>query len=202
MSTAYDSTGRVGQKRRTRQALIEAAEQLIADGATPTVEDAAALAGISRTTAYRYFTNQRELVVAAHPELDATSLLPDDAPDDPAARLAIVVERITRVVCDREAQHRTMLRLSLGADAEQRANLVLRQGRAIGWIDEALAPLRDRMAASDLRRLVLAVRASIGIEAFVWLTDVARLTPDEAVENMRWSAAALLRAALADAGAS
>jgi hypothetical protein len=47
-----------------------------------------------------------------------------------------------------------------------------------------------------MRRLVLAIRASIGIEAFVWLTDVGGLSGNEAVKNMRWSAQALLTAAL------
>ena len=51
----YESTGRTAQKNRTRKALIDAARALIVSGITPTVEDAAAAASISRTTAYRYF---------------------------------------------------------------------------------------------------------------------------------------------------
>ncbi|MET0826166.1 MAG: TetR family transcriptional regulator, partial [Acidimicrobiales bacterium] len=75
MSTAsYESTGRTGQKQRTRDALVTAARGLVADGRTPTVEETAEAAGISRTTAYRYFSNQRSLLVAAHPETEATSL--------------------------------------------------------------------------------------------------------------------------------
>jgi hypothetical protein len=74
--------------------------------------------------------------------------------------------------------------------------LLLRQGRASGWIEEALAPLRDRLTRQGLHRLVLAVRSACGIEALVWLTDVARLSRLEAAEIMRWSASALLRSAL------
>lgn len=74
--TSYELVGRIAQKRRTREALIAAARSLIADGQTPTVAAAAASASISRTTAYRYFESQRELLVAAHPETAATSLLP------------------------------------------------------------------------------------------------------------------------------
>jgi hypothetical protein len=44
----------------------------------------------------------------------------------------------------------------------------------------------------------IADRVNAGIEALVWLTDIAGLTRDEAVELMRWSAAALLRSTLAD----
>jgi hypothetical protein len=60
--------------------------------------------------------------------------------------------------------------------------LLLRQGRASGWIEEALAPLRDRLTRQGLHRLVLAVRSACGIEALVWLTDVARLSRLEAAE--------------------
>ena len=91
-----------------------------------------------------------------------------------------------------------MLRLSLEADSAQRADLPLRQGRAIKWIDEALAPLEAEMPESERHRLVLAVRSATGIEALVWLTDVAGLNRDEAIDLMRWSGRALLRSALAD----
>ena len=86
-----------------------------------------------------------------------------------------------------------MLRLSLDPDPED--ELVLRQGRAIGWIGEALAPLEGRLQKAELRRLVLSIRSACGIEALVWLTDVAGLSREEAGELMRWSALALLRGA-------
>ena len=200
MSIPYEAVGRTRQKERTRGALIAAARDLVAQGRTPTVEDVAAAASISRTTAYRYFPNQAALLVAAHPETEARSLLPEDAPDDPAARLDAVIEEFTRLIVDTEAQQRTMLRLSLDPDAKAREPLLLRQGRAIGWIEEALASLRVQMSDAELRRLVLAVRSATGIEALVWLTDIAGLSRPEAVELMRWSAGALLRSALADSG--
>ena len=94
MSIAYEAGGRTAQKQRTRTALIDAARALVAGGTTPTVEDAAAAASISRATAYRYFPSQWALLVAAHPSLDNFSLLPPDAPaDDVAARLELAMER-------------------------------------------------------------------------------------------------------------
>src|SRR6266576_1970490 len=116
MSIPYELNGRIGQKRRTRDALVAAARALVATGQTPTVEAAAEAASISRTTAYRYFPNQRALLVAAHPETGASSLLPDNAPDDTASRLDLVIDAFTRSNIKDEAQQRAMLRLSLGAD--------------------------------------------------------------------------------------
>jgi AcrR family transcriptional regulator len=192
----YEATGRTRQKARTRSALIAVARDLVAQGIPITIDDAAAATGISRTTAYRYFPSQRALLLAAHPEIRAMSLLPPNAPDDPGARLDLVVEAFTRLVADTEPQQRTMLRLSLQADPSEQTAGVLRQGRAIGWIDDALSPLRSRLSAKELRRLVLAIRSATGIEARVWLTDVAGLSSDDAMEIMRWSARAMYSSAL------
>ena len=196
MTVSYEHTGRTRQKARTREALIAATRMLLGQGSTPTVEEAAAAAGISRATAYRYFPNQRGLLVAAHPEIEARSLLGPDAPEDPAARLDAVVEEFIRMTLDTEPQLRTALRLSLEVRPDEEEGPVLRKGRAIGWIEEALEPLGDQMGKHELRRLVLAIRSSAGIEALVWLTDVAGLSREEAAAGMRWSARALLRGAL------
>ncbi len=196
MAISYERTGRTRQKQRTRAALLDAARELLARGRTPNVEEAAEAAGISRATAYRYFPNQRAMLVAAHPEIEATALLGEDAPADPRERLDRTISELIRLTIDTEPELRTMLRLSLEPGPEE--DLLLRQGRAIGWIDEALAPLRSRLPPSKHRRLVLAIRSACGIEALVWLTDVAGLSRQQAADLMRWSALALLRAALAE----
>jgi hypothetical protein len=58
------------------------------------------------------------------------------------------------------------------------------------------------MVERDLKRLILAIRSAVGIEALVWLTDIAGLSRKEALQLMRWSAGALLRSALAESGAA
>jgi AcrR family transcriptional regulator len=196
-SIPYELMGRTSQKARTRAAMLTSTRELLSEGVTPTVEEAADRAGISRTTAYRYFPNQRALLIASYPKLDARSLLDADAPTDPLARLEAVSEALARQILEHEPELRAMLRLSLESPAPTREALPLRQGRAIGWIEEALAPLRDRMASSELRRLVFAIRATLGIEALVWLTDIGGLSRDEAIEIMRSSAGTLARAAIA-----
>ncbi len=202
MSTPYELTGRTHQKARTRAAMVAAARELLAEGATPTVEQAAERVEVSRTTAYRYFPNQRALLIASYPELDAASLLDAEAPADAAARLEIVTERIARQILEHEPELRAMLRLSLESPPPSQGALPLRQGRAIGWIEDALEPLRERLPAPELHRLALAIRATLGIEAMVWLTDIAGLSREQAADLMRSSARALLRASLADDASS
>jgi AcrR family transcriptional regulator len=196
VSMPYETHGRIGQKSRTRNALVAAAREMVSNGQTPTVDRAAAAASVSRATAYRYFPNHGSLLAAAHPETGAQSLLGDDPPADPAARLDLVIRAFTTLIVETETQQRTMLRLSLERQDDDHASLPLRQGRAIGWITEALEPLRGSLTDEGLRRLVLAIRSATGIEALVWLTDMAGLSRDEAVDLMRDSARALLTVAV------
>jgi hypothetical protein len=110
----------------------------------------------------------------------------------------LVIEQLTHQVVEHEPELRAQLRLSLDQRPFDSDQLPFRKGRAIGWIKEALAPLRAQMTARELHRLALAIRATTGIEALVWLTDVAGLSPQDARRLMRASARALLRDALRD----
>jgi len=177
--------------------LIAATRALLASGARPTVEDAAAAASVSRTTAYRYFPTQHSLLVATHPEIEQVSVLGNDPPDDVAARFAIVLDSIERQILENELALRTMLRLSL-EHPDQRGRFVLRQGRRRVWIADALSPLRSTMTKGEVDRLVLAITSATGIEAFVWLTDVAGLSRRKALQVMRFSGLTLLDVATAD----
>jgi AcrR family transcriptional regulator len=200
MSIPYEETGRTRQKARTRAALVGSTRELLSEGVTPTVEQAADRAAVSRTTAYRYFPNQRALLHAVFPEVETSSLLDGDETDDPVARLETAIGRLTDRVIEHEPELRAQLRLSL--EPGDHGPLPFRQGRGIRWIEDALAPLRGRVPAAEIRRLVLAIRAGTGIEALVWLTDIAGLSRDEALGIMRWSARAQLESVLAQSPAS
>jgi AcrR family transcriptional regulator len=196
MDVPYLHTGRTSQKARTRDALIAAARRLLAKGVTPTIEEAAAEASIGRTTAYRYFPNSRALLAATYPEIEERSLLGPDPPQDPLARLEIVAEGLTRQILEHEPELRAQLRLALEGEPAGGESLPLRRWRRIRWIEDALAPLRGRMPEPELRRLVLGIGATLGIEPLVWLTDMAGLSRQEAAEVMRSNARTLLRSVL------
>jgi AcrR family transcriptional regulator len=201
MTVPYESTGRANQKGRTRDALIAATRELLAQGVIPTMEAAAAEAAISRTTAYRYFPNLRALLVATFPHADEESLLGSEPPPDPLARLQIVAENHTLRILKYEPEMRAVLRLSLEGDSADVPGLPMHRGLRIGWIEDALAPLKGRMAADELQQLAYAIGATLGIEAFVWLTDVARLSREDAAATLRSNASRLLRSAIAESAA-
>jgi AcrR family transcriptional regulator len=194
MSMGYVESGRTRQKQRTRDQLIAAARQLITAGDTPRVEEVAEAAGISRPTAYRYFASQAELLAAAYPETNATSVLPDPPPAALDERVAAVARFVIDRVQENEPQQRAMLRLSLG---EVPHELPLRQGRAIPWFLEALQPMVESIGDEGVHRLALALRAACGIETRVWLSDIAGLAPAEVSALQQWMVDALLGRALA-----
>jgi AcrR family transcriptional regulator len=196
MAVPYELTGRTNQKARTREALIAATRELLAEGVLPTMEGAAAAASISRTTAYRYFPNLRALLVAAYPHIEQRSLLGSDPPEDPMARLGIVAENHARRILANEAQMRTVLRLSL--EGVRPPELPMHGGLRVAWIEDARAPLRGKLAEDRLQRLIHGIGATLGIEAFVWLVDIAGLPREEAAAIIRANALALLEAATAD----
>jgi AcrR family transcriptional regulator len=195
MAIPYEATGRTGQKSRTRQALVDATRRLMAAGGTPQVDDAAHEAGISRTTAYRYFPNQRALLAAAHPDITPTTMLGPAPPADPVQRLDACITAFCRYNLTWEAQLRTSLRLSLEAPPGA-AKPALRQGRAIDWIEESLEPLRHSHPRVDRRALAVAIRSATGIEALIWLIDVAGYSRARATRTLRRTARALLLDAL------
>jgi AcrR family transcriptional regulator len=200
VTVPYEQTGRVNQKSRTRDALVGATRALLAEGISPTMEAAAARAAVSRTTAYRYFPSTRALLVATYPHIDRPSLLGDDPPADPRARLAAVADDQLRRILTFEPEMRTVLRLSLepaAAGDGAGTALPMNRGLRIGWIEDALAPLRGELPAAELRTLVLGIGATLGIEAFVWLTDIAGLSREAAAATLRANALGLLEAAVA-----
>lgn len=190
MTTHYAESGRTQQKARTRDALVATVRQLLAEGLNPTVEQVAEVSGISRPTTYRYFPNQRALLLAAHPEIDKDVLLGPNAPDTLAGRLDAVLDEHFRILIDWEPQLRASLRASLEPGVERPH---LRAGRAIGWIQDALEPFGE---AAEMRALAVRVRAVAGIEAYVWLRDIAGQSECEALATMRTNAFAVVTSAL------
>jgi AcrR family transcriptional regulator len=214
MTEAWQQQGRINQKRRTRAAILAAAVELLEGGQRPTVAEVADAALVSRATAYRYFPTQEYLLFEAalestrsdiDRELDENTL-----PEDPEARLEMLIDALQKRILDKEAAFRTMLRLSLEQSPQEEEQYGgesvpsprLRGGGRVRWIEKALAPVEGRFEESDFRRLVAALSLCMGIEALVVLRDVCALESTKAEEVLRWAARTLLRSSLAEVNAS
>ncbi len=175
---------------------MEAARELMSQGVIPTVEDAAAQAGVSRATAYRYFPDQRALLGSAYPIIETRSLLPEGAPEEVVERVRLVTRGILDSIVANEVALRAQLRISL-EESGTRAELPLRRGRRIMWFQDALAPLHSELRPRPLRRVTLALTSVVSLEVFIWLVDLGGLSRKAAVEQIVWTAEQIVRSATA-----
>jgi AcrR family transcriptional regulator len=204
------STGRqdprANQKARTRAAIVEAARQLRADtGETPSVAQAATVAGVSRATAYRYFPTQEALeleVADISPDVAATeTALAELTTDDVEQRLLALLDAFNPIVLAKEAHFRRALWVYqdtwLRSHRNGHETPAVREGRRMRWLDQALEPL-DSMPEDRKQRLRAALALTLGSDSLVVMKDVCRLDDEEALDVLRWTATAILRAGLAD----
>ena len=199
MAAPSQGRERVNQKRRTRTALVDAAQRLLAHGNTPSVAEVADEALVSRATAYRYFPSQEYLLldVVLHRSLDDLDRTMTAAAGDGDA--AERVDRLVRAVHDEvaanETAFRSLARLSLERTSGEEPTVAgIRGERRLRWIDEALAPLRPELDETERRRLASALALCLGAEAFVVLHDLCGLDDAEAEDTLRWAARALVAA--------
>lgn len=199
MSRTMGNRERVAQKMRTHRALVAAAGQLIAEGRTPTVAEAADAALVSRATAYRYFPSQEALLAEAPLQLGlptVTSLFGGaDAPTDVEDRVALVHNAMFDHIRDREVDFRLFQRNSLLRSLDTgRTEPNVRPAFRLQLLDAALEPLAPEFDAKSLQQLKTALCVLIGTEAIIAMRDVVGLDHDEARAHGEWAVRQLVRA--------
>lgn len=189
---------RSNQRRRTRKDLLQAAARLMKTGRTPTLEEIAEEALVSRATAYRYFPGLDALFLEASLDVAVPGpdeIFADNMSGDVADRLLRVDSALHTMIAANETALRAMLAHSLQR-AAQEGDVPARQNRRTPSIEAALAPLRDRLDPRTATMLAHAVALVVGIEAVVVFKDVLQLDDDQAREVRTWAIRALSAAAL------
>jgi AcrR family transcriptional regulator len=208
MKTKPEPKERVAQKRRTRKAIVAAAANLLAQGKTPSVNDVAAAADVSRRTIYMYFpTTEQLLVDAALVSLtrDTVEAALDSLgeSDDVEHRVEVMTRAVQSNFASTEQQGRMLLRLTLDARNSQRPRgEPLRGYRRIEWIERALAPLSEKVPSQQFERLVSALAMVIGWEFLIVARDIRSLSLEQAEDVSAWAARTLVRATLSELKAS
>jgi AcrR family transcriptional regulator len=197
---ADGDTGRPNQRTRTRKDLLQAAARLMKQGRTPSLEEVAAEALVSRATAYRYFPSVEALLVEASFDLsvpEADNLFDGDTSTDPVARLQRVDTALHDMILANEAPLRMMLvhTLQRGLRGEHDDALPRRQNRRAPLIEAALKPAAKQFKPAALDTLRKALALVIGTEAMVVFQDVLQLDDAEARKVKRWAIRALVEAA-------
>lgn len=195
----YLSSGRVNQKRRTRDVLIKAAADLLAQNREVSISAVSALTKLGRTTIYRYFSTTDALIANAALWRVAG---PDQTRIENKVNLAATLEqRVDALVVENDQstnrhshEFREMLRVSLdsGGKGERRARV-----RYFAF-KRALGTIEGQLGKREFERLICALSLTVGIEAKIVLEDICLLPARDACSVKRWAASALLEAALRD----
>lgn len=199
MAVSRAKKPRDNQRQRTRAALVQAAMDAVGRGETPTVEEAAEAARVSRATAYRYFASKEALLLEM--SLEAISEFPDAKVIDEGpveSRVDAAISGLMRMTSENEPYLRTFLKYSMEQWLKTRksgaGDYPVRKGRRLAWLDRALASIELPPARKGRLRMALAMLC--GIEAVIVAKDACRSTAKEAEAVSRWAAQALLRAAM------
>ena len=200
---AAAGSGRANQKKRTHDAIVRAAAELMPTGRELTMPEIAKAALVSEATAYRYFPDLASLLQEAMAEQ-----LPDPAQamaeatdsQDPVERVAVAAEYLIRHVITRQGVVRAMI----AATVIKPASGASRPGLRFGLIDEALAPAAATFGTANpaaFAQLKLGLSVILSAEAYFSLIDLHGLESEAAITGLVSTAVNLTRAAL-DGGAS
>lgn len=174
----YRPEARSNQRHRTREAILDGARRLMARGEPVTVAAAAALMGVSRATAYRYFSDPQALAVEAGLALSVSPYETVVAGTTGLReRIEAIAAYMLRLTLEQEDSFRQFLAHAVQPVAGSAAPR--RGARRVAYFRRALADFPPGFSAEAERRLIAQLSAATGIEALVALTDIAGLPRDE-----------------------
>lgn len=198
---AAESDARANQKRRTRQALLDAALALRDEGSNPTFAEVAERALVSRATAYRYFSSVEALLSETITEI---AMRPLEhvyrAGDDPVQAIGRAAGEINQILLGDEVGLHVMERSFMTVWLEnERDSRPPRPGRRMLYIGPIVDALKDKLPPPARKRLAQALVMVMGTEAALALLDIAGASTEDALSASVWAAQALVKQACAEA---
>lgn len=188
---------RDNQRRRTLRALIDSAQALRTEGVTPTLSDVAERAGVSRATAYRYFSSAEAALAAAVfsgglPTIDKILAKHERAPEIAEAAAKSVNGMFLEDELSLHAMMKGFMTLWIDQHGEEPPP---RPSRRFDLIDPVLDHVQPPLDRALRRRLRSALAMVIGTEAVITLRDVAEQSPEQTLDVSAWAARTLVEAA-------
>jgi AcrR family transcriptional regulator len=202
MTKAAAEEGRYKQRRRTRAAIVAAAQELLESGKTPSMSDIAEAADVSRRTVYLHFPTLEQLLIDAtlgalsQNAVDQAIEDADPGGTDASARVSAMIDTITSQAHESLHLGRSLIRLTVEQQNAEGEGVPRRGYRRVQWIEKAIEPLRERVTPEEFERLLSALAMVIGWEALIVLQDLRGLPADSQRETSIWAARALIDATL------
>ncbi|HET7104730.1 MAG TPA: TetR/AcrR family transcriptional regulator [Terracidiphilus sp.] len=191
--------GRAAQRSRTRRAIVEAAMRLMAAGETPSMQEIAAAAEVSRRTLYMYFPTLEQLLVDA--TLGALTrdtvdpVVAGAAPGNPVERVEQLSRAVNRHFAETIHLGRALIRLTVEGKTPA-AGGPRRGYRRLEWIRQALEPARQQLGTAGFERLTAALCVLVGWEPMIVLKDICCLDQQQAEDVLAFAAGAVVEKAL------
>lgn len=187
-----------GAAARTRALMVATATEMMRRGLSPSVSEVAEAAGVSRSTAYRYFPTLADMLRAVVAQALGPILSWDDRSRSGEERLASLYRLTFPRLAEHEATFRAAIRQSLEPNAGPPGDKTLGRGHRRSLLQRAI--IDTGLSPEQSTRLVQALSLTYGIEAMIVLKDICGLDNRQAEDVALWAARALLRAALDEAG--
>jgi AcrR family transcriptional regulator len=175
--------------------MVATATEMMRRGLSPSVSEVAEAAGVSRSTAYRYFPTLSDMLRAVVAEALGPILDWDGDGREGEERLASLYRTAFPRLFEHEATFRAALRQSLNPGAE---DATLGRGHRRELLARATEGLD--LPPEQARRLACGLSLTFGVEAMIVLRDIWGLAESEAEDIAIWAAGAMLAVARREVG--
>ena len=197
MKDDYINAGRSQQKQKTRDRILNAAQKLLSEQSSFTLEDIARETELSRATIYRYFSSSEALSHEAALELGTTSsaeVLASISGDDMSEMIHGIQAYYNKLALDNESTFRKYLSIVITQPPEGRQ----RGARRHHTLALALDQFDKVLAEDEKKKFMVVATALMGIEPLIVTKDVCQLSDKESNEVLSWGIKTLMKGLLAD----
>lgn len=194
-------SGRVNQKLRTREKILNAALDLLKSKVEFSLEDVAEHMGLSRATVYRYFSNVDILCAEAALNLHTKTteeLLSEVEGLNLSETLFHIQKYFNTLAQKHEATFRKYLSVVLAESVRGTKASKLRGSRRPIVLEKALSKFSKEITLDNRRNLQLITTVLSGIEPLVANKDVNCISKKEADELLRWALKMILKGVESD----
>ena len=191
MNEDYINAGRSQQKQKTRDRILNAAQNLLSRQSSFTLEDVARETELSRATIYRYFSSSETLSHEAALDLGTKSSeeVLDSIPGNSLNEMIHGIQAYyNELALDNESTFRKYLSIVITQPPEGRQ----RGARRHHTLALALDQFDNLLDDHEKKKFMVVATALMGIEPLIVTKDVCRLSDQESVEVLSWGLQMLL----------
>jgi len=184
------NSGRIKQKKETRDGILKAAQELLQSTPSFSLEDVARQMGISRATIYRYYSNIDLLYAEA--TLSFRVKQPEDFIGEVKEMnlletLTFVQGYYNHLAQLHENSYRRYMSVVLAESLKEPKSGPLRGARRPATLEVVLRPYEEKIGEKNVARLKQIVTVLSGIEPMIANKDVNGLSSEQSDELLAWA---------------